>query len=415
MAKLTLSRRSFLHGLGCSVAASPFLTPVTFASGNWDNRLVVIILRGGMDGLDVVRPYGDSGFSSLRGRAAQAEMGGKDSPQDLDGFFALHPALSGLMPLWQAGELGFAHAVSTPYRDKRSHFDGQDLLEAGSAAVSGIARDGWLNRLLQSYAGTTSETAYAVGRGDMLLMKGAAEVANWSPDAGLYGLSEQGARLAEHVMQSDPLFAEAFAEATVLSDETDGAEGIGMSGESADEAMGMMSTNAAKAGKGGGHKQIAQFAAGKLRQDSRIAAFSLNGWDTHAKQDRALLRPLNRLGDVVSTLKNELGTEVWGKTAVVAMTEFGRTAKLNGNGGSDHGTGGLMVMSGGALRGKRVWTDWPGLDEASLYQRRDLMPTRDVRAYSGWLMRELFGFDKRLLETTIFPGLELGNDPGLLA
>ncbi len=412
MADLGLSRRRFLTALGCSAAASPLLTPVSFASGAWDNRLVVIILRGGMDGLDVVRPYGDADFAKLRGRAQQAKMGGENGPQDLDGFFALHPALSGLMPLWQAGELGFAHAVSTPYRDKRSHFDGQDLLEAGSVDVSGIARDGWMNRLLQSYAGTSGETAYAVGRGDMLLMKGAAPVANWSPDAGLYGLSEQGARLAGHMMKSDPLFEAAFAEALALSE---GGSGMEMAGESSEMVMSAMSENASNAAKGGGHKQIAEFAAGKLREESRIAAFSLNGWDTHAKQGRALVRPLNRLGDVVTTLKDKLGSDVWGKTAVVAMTEFGRTAKLNGNGGSDHGTGGLMVMSGGALRGKRVWADWPGLNEANLYGRRDLMPTRDVRAYSGWLMHGLFGLDKSLIETAIFPGLDMGSDPRLLA
>ncbi len=413
MADSGLSRRRFLTALGCSAAASPFLTPVSFASGGWDNRLVVIILRGGMDGLDVVRPYGDTDFAKLRGRKEQAQMGGQNAPQDLDGFFALHPALAGLMPLWQAGELGFAHAVSTPYRDKRSHFDGQDLLEAGSVDVSGIARDGWMNRLLQSYAGTSGETAYAVGRGDMRLMKGAAPVANWSPESGLYGLSEQGARLAQLTMENDPLFESAFAEAIALSQDS---PAMDMSGESSSEmVMNTMSQNASNAAKGGGHRQIAEFAAGKLRADSRIAAFSLNGWDTHARQDRALVRPLNRLGEVVTTLKDELGADVWGKTAVVAMTEFGRTAKLNGNGGSDHGTGGLMVMSGGALRGKRVWADWPGLDEASLYGGRDLMPTRDVRAYSGWLMRSLFGLDKSLIETAVFPGLDMGSDPRLLA
>jgi len=181
-----LNRRAFLTGLACTAAASPLLTPVTFANGTWDNRLVVIILRGGMDGLDALRPYGDRDFALLKGRADQAQIG---EGQDLDGFFALNPALAGLMPLWNAGDLGFAHAVSTPYRDKRSHFDGQDLLEAGGADLNGNLRDGWLNRLLQSYPAVQSETAYAVGRGDMLLMKGAAPVANWSPDAGLYGLT----------------------------------------------------------------------------------------------------------------------------------------------------------------------------------------------------------------------------------
>ena len=138
-----ISRRRFLArtlGLGCSLAASPLVTPVTMASAPWDNRLVVIILRGGLDGLDAVRPYGAPEFGNVRGG-----MLGEVNPGelDLDGFFALHPAMASLMPLWKAGELGFVHAVSTPYRDKRSHFDGQDILEAGTGSLEGgKARDG---------------------------------------------------------------------------------------------------------------------------------------------------------------------------------------------------------------------------------------------------------------------------------
>ncbi|MCV2893557.1 DUF1501 domain-containing protein [Lentibacter sp. XHP0401] len=405
----TLNRRSFLTGLGCTAAASPFLTPVTFASGTGENRLVVIILRGGMDGLDALRPYGDANFKSLKGRADQAKV---TEQQDLDGFFALHPSLTGLMPLWKAGELGFAHAVSTPYRDKRSHFDGQDLLEAGGADLDGNIRDGWLNRMLQNYPGLQSETAYAVGRGDMFLMKGTAPVANWSPDAGLYGLTPQGLSLAGMLMEGDPLFEAAFSEAVSLSGESMGA--MDVSNESGEMVMSAMRQSARDAAKGGGHVQIAEFAASKLKEASRIAAFSLNGWDTHANQSRTLAQPLTRLAEVILSLRSGVGEDVWGKTAVIAMTEFGRTARLNGNGGSDHGTGGLMVMSGGALRGGRVWSDWPGLGEADLYQKRDLMPTRDVRAYTGWLMRGLFGFDSGFIESTIFPGLDMGANPKLI-
>ena len=185
------------------------------------------------------------------------------------------------MPLWNAGDLGFAHAVSTPYRDKRSHFDGQDLLVAGGADLNGHLRDGWLNRLLQSYPAVQSETAYAVGRVDMLLMKVAAPVANWSPDAGLYGLTPQGLRLVEMLMEGDPLFEAAFGQAVALS-----GDGVQMSGSEAvasgEMIMNAMSESAGAAAKGGGHLQIAEFAASKLTGPARIAAFSLNGWDTHA-------------------------------------------------------------------------------------------------------------------------------------
>ena len=158
-----MDRRFFLKSaalIGCSAAAMPFLTPVTFASVPGENRLVVIILRGAMDGLDVVQPYGDP---YLRGLRQTLSVGPGQGASDLDGFYALHPGLEPLRELWTQGEMGFAHAVSTPYRDKRSHSDGQDLLEAGTAAQGPVraTQDGWLNRLLQVIPGATAETLNA--------------------------------------------------------------------------------------------------------------------------------------------------------------------------------------------------------------------------------------------------------------
>ena len=411
MSRIDLSRRFFLTrsaALGCSLAASPLLTPVTMASAPWDNRLVVIILRGGMDGLDAVRPHGAPEFAAYRGGLA----GDAPDDLDLDGFFALHPAMAPLMPLWQAGQLGFAHAVSTPYRDKRSHFDGQDILEAGTGGPgSENARDGWLNRMLQAVPGVEAETAYAIGRADMLLTRGAAEVADWSPDAALM-LSPQAELLLDRVMHDDPLFRDALQEAVTLTRETVSAQ----TGDVPMDSAGMMNAmqdSMKAARKAGGEEEIARFAADRLRGDTRIAAWSLSGFDTHARQDRTLPRALGALTDTVLALRDGLGP-VWQKTAVLAMTEFGRTARANGTGGTDHGTGGVMAMAGGALRGGRVVTDWPGLGEADLYERRDLMPTRDLRAHAGWIMRQLFGLNASLIETTVFPGLDLGGDPGLI-
>ncbi|MEP0564946.1 MAG: twin-arginine translocation signal domain-containing protein, partial [Paracoccaceae bacterium] len=173
------SRRNFLTrslALGCTAAASPLVTPITLASTPGDARLVVIILRGAMDGLDVVRPLGDPYFAGLR---PSLDLAGS---HDLNGFFALHPALDALMPLWRSGELSIAHAASTPYRDKRSHFDGQDILETGGA---GIGKGGWLNRALSKLPGTTSETAFAVGRENLLLLSGDENYSAWSPDSDL--------------------------------------------------------------------------------------------------------------------------------------------------------------------------------------------------------------------------------------
>lgn len=402
------SRRRFLSNglaLGCSLAASPLVTPVTFASAPLENRLVVIILRGGMDGLDAIQPYGAPEFAGMRFDNAEAL-------HDLDGFFGLHPSLGKLMPLWRSGDLGFVHAVSTPYRDKRSHFDGQDILEAGiGLSAQGRIRDGWLNRLLQHIPGVETETAYAIGRSDMLLTRGAADIADWSPDASL-ALSAQAERLLEQVMHDDPLFRDAALEAIALS----------MADISTSDEEGMVDTgsmmsameNPVRAARSGDKPDtIAKFAAERLRGDTRIAAFSLNGFDTHAGQRTGLPRALTQLETAILTLKDTLGP-VWDKTAIVAMTEFGRTVRLNGTGGTDHGTAGAMVLAGGAVKGGRVVTEWPGLDEADLYQRRDLMPTRDIRAHAGWVLHQHFGFDRHLVDSVVFPDLEFGSNPGLI-
>lgn len=402
------TRRTFLTRsalIGCSLAASPLVTPVSFAAAPWDNRLVVIILRGGMDGLDAIQPVGDPGFAALRGSGRAAD------PIPLKGRFALHPALAPLLPLWQAEQLQFVHAVSTPYRDKRSHFDGQDLLEAGTPSLAEqTSRDGWLNRMLQAVPGVTADTAYAIGTDTGMILKGAAPYGQWSPDSDL-ALSPQAIRLADLIMQDDPRFSAAFAQALSLA-EADG-DGVAVTG-GMEDMMASMQSDMRAARRGQGHLRIAEFAAERLRDESRIATFSLNGWDTHDNQQASLARALGSLAETILALKSGLGP-VWDRTTVLTMTEFGRTARVNGTGGTDHGTGGAMILAGGAVRGARVISDWPGLDEASLYDRRDLMPTRDVRAHAAWVMRGLFGVSSSVLERAVFPGVDLGADPGHLA
>lgn len=400
-----MDRREFiLKGsvLGCSLAASPLMTPVTLAATPGDNRLVVIILRGAMDGLDVVRPLGDPRLATYRPRLV-----GTEGSLDLDGFFGLNPGLADLMPLWRAGDLGFAHAVSTPYRDKRSHFDGQDLLEAGTGMDVDLPRDGWLNRLLQVLPNTTSQTAFAVGREDMKLMAGRERTSSWSPE-GRLDLSSQGRLLLEGLYHDDPLFRGASLEAIEV------AESLGVASEDAfAQGRSQMRAQEAAVRAASGSNILAQFAARRLNEETRIAAFSISGWDTHRGQKAGLRRALTALQSAILTLKQELGSN-WQKTAIVAMTEFGRTVRENGTAGTDHGTGGALIMAGGAISGGRVLGGWPGLAEPDLYQRRDLMPLEDVRAYPAWLMKGLFGLSQTSLETTVFPGLTIDEDPGVL-
>lgn len=392
---LNLNRRLFLRGaalIGCSAAAHPLMSSMTFAALPGENRLVVIILRGAMDGLDAIQPYGDPMLRKLR---RDLSAGPDNGALDLDGFHALHPRLQPLMPLWQKGELAFAHAVSTPYRDKRSHFDGQDVLEAGTGNDVPVSSrsGGWLNRLLQATPGATAETAYSVGVEQMKILSGAAAHLSWAPRAALT-LSPQAQSLLEHVYHDDPLFRDAARDAVDISAEAPRVERTG--GPTADAVA------------------LGAFAASRLNGASRIAAFSLAGWDTHAKQAPVLGRALDRLSAAILALRDGLGPN-WARTTVLAMTEFGRTVRENGSGGTDHGTGGALLMAGGAIRGGRAYGDWPGLGEGQLYQGRDLMPTRDIRAYAAWAMRGLFGVETDALERVIFPGLDLGGDPKILA
>ncbi len=392
---MTPTRRTFVRSalLGCSAAAFPLATRVTFAAAPGENRLVVIILRGAMDGLSAVAPYGDPALKRLRPNLA---VGPESGGADLDGRFAMHDALGPLLPLWRSGELAFAHAVSTPYRDKRSHFDGQDFLENGGGAPSGAmtpARDGWLNRALGQIPGAHARTAVAVGRERMILLEGPSEALSWAPD-GDVRLSEAAAALLMRIYAADPLFAAAGREALALDAQTD--------------AMG------ARGGVRETAKGLAAFAAEMLNGESRIAAFSIGGFDTHSNQARAVARPLGWLADAIATLRDDLGGN-WGRTAVLCMTEFGRTARENGSRGTDHGTGGLMVMAGGALAGAKVHGRWPGLGDGDLYKHRDLMPTEDLRRYAGWALRDLYGLDAGALERSVFPGLDLGANPKFIA
>lgn len=403
---MTVSRRHFLTrsaAIGCSAAASPLFTPVSFAAAPWDTRLVVIILRGGLDGLDMLQPYGDPNYAELRSTLA----GGPDKGGlDLDGFFALHRSLAPLMPLWNRQELGFIHAVSTPYRNRRSHFDGQDLLEAGAGGL-GQVRDGWLNRMLQQMGRVESRIAFSIGQGEMKLLQGTAEVSNWGPDAGL-SLSPQAKVLAKQMMQNDPLFHAALEEALDLSD-----DGPMMLGQG-DNDGGVMDMTMPVPSRGKSHVKIAEFTAERLRAETRVAAFSINGWDTHSNQARGLKSAFGRLSDTIITLRDGVGDAVWGKTAILAMTEFGRTVRENGTKGTDHGTGGAMLLAGGAIRGGRVHGHWPGLAETDLFDRRDLRPTADVRSQAAWIMQGLIGINRNQLEQSVFPGLDMGDDPGLI-
>lgn len=407
----TLDRRGFLQGglaLGCSAAAFPLLSHATFASAPFDHRLVVVILRGAMDGLDVVRPVGDPAFRRWR-----PDLAATEGPA-LDGFWQLHPQLAGLAPLWAAGELGVVQAVSTPYRDQRSHFDGQDLLEAGTAmdTPQGLYRDGWLNRLLQGVPGAKAETAFAIGREALPILMGAAPAQRWAPNTAMR-VSPQARRLLERLYEADAPFHVAAATALDLTETLEATEGANMMAASEAPSMAAPAPMADQPKPNPDIAAFARFAAERMREDTRIVALSLGGWDTHAGQVGAIRRPLANLQQLILDLRAGLGP-VWSKTAFIAMTEFGRTVRQNGSQGTDHGTGGAMITAGGAIRGGKVLGRWPGLAEGDLYAGRDLMPTADVRGVAAWVLHALMGAERGRLEQTVFPGLDMGANPGIV-
>ncbi len=379
-----LNRRAFLHTAAAfgAFSSQPVLT---LAAAPTDKRLVVIVLRGGMDGLDVVQPTGDKGYAALR------PADGTNGPSPavaLDNFFQINQTLSDLVPLFKAKELSFVHAVSTPYRS-RSHFEAQDTLELGGDSPR-ASETGWVNRLIGLAGSKRIEFAADIGTGDSLMLRGPTGHLNVYPeeDLGFWANSTQFLRL---LYKDDAGFKAAYERIESGNDPS-------MKVEDVD--------------RGVSAREVASLAAKLLSGESRIAAFSVYGWDTHFRQQLKLTRSLTDLKVTLQTLKEGLGRD-WQNTAVVAVSEFGRTARFNGTQGTDHGTGGLAVLAGGLLAngsgGKVLSTRWPGVAADDLYEGRDLMPADDVRRYIGWLAADLFNLDPGTVTREIFPGLDLGT------
>ncbi|WP_439599370.1 DUF1501 domain-containing protein [Falsiroseomonas sp.] len=395
-----LGRRGFLLGLTALAAAGPArlaVADVAPAAQIMDRRLVVILLRGAMDGLHAVVPYGDPDYAALRGELALKDPGQEGGVLDLGGQFGLHPKLAALHGMYAQGELLPVHAIAGPYRT-RSHFDGQDLMEGG-----GLQRleSGWLNRALTHIpesAGQPARTGLALGLDLPLLMRGEAPVGMWAPPRPTRPEPDLYARMAEL------LHEDAVLGPTVL----EGMRGRGY-------AVGALSMGGAIPTNQGGFTRLAA-AAGRMlaRPDGpRVAALELGGWDTHAGQAQRIDPVLVQLDRGIAALRTELG-EAWSRTAVLAITEFGRTARANGNLGTDHGTGGAAFLAGGAVRGGRVLANWPGLKRENLFENRDLQPTRDLRALAKALLRDHLRLSDGAVAAA-FPGSEdVAAEGGLL-
>lgn len=345
------------------------------------DRLVVVMLRGALDGLAAVPVPGDPDWAALRG-----ESGG-EAPLPLDGPFALHPRLAGLHGWYREGSLLVLHATASPYRE-RSHFDAQQLLESGSTRPFEFST-GWLGRAMDA----AGQRGVALGPAMPVALRGAERATTWAPTREAPADEDLLMRMAR-LYEGDPALAAPFARAR-------------------EQAGGLPPGMAT--GAGGGRRDGNAFAE-RARQAGTflasedgptVAWLEADGWDTHIQQTARLNRLLPALDQGLLALREALGPR-WAATTVLVMTEFGRSAVPNGSGGTDHGTGGVAFLAGGAVAGGRVLGDWPGLGRAALLDRRDLRPTTDIRRLIGPVLARQFGLGGAALGGTVLPGAPAG-------
>lgn len=368
---MKLARRQFLSIAALGAGAMWISPTMALASVETDRRFVFIIQRGAADGLDIVRPYGDPAYQSLRGAIA----GEAAQSIKLDGMFALHPALVELGKMYAGGETLFVHAVASPYRD-RSHFDGQNVLETGGAQPYQV-KDGWLNRLVAMMPHEKDE-AIALAPTVPMALRGPMPVTSYAPSS-LPDAADDLMMRVGMLYDKDPQLHSLWTEAVQakgLAEDTD------------------VGQNPAGLGK---------LAAKFLSRDNgpRIAMIETAGWDTHVAQTTRLAVQLKALDTMIAAMRDAMGS-VWKSTTVLVATEFGRTAAYNGSGGTDHGTASMAMLIGGGVKGGRVLTDWPGLATPALYENRDLRPTMALDSLIAGAVAEALGLDGDRLGRNLF-------------
>jgi uncharacterized protein (DUF1501 family) len=401
-----MRRRDFLNavGAGLLLPVGRSAWAVSAPAGPTNRKLIVVMLRGAVDGLNVVAPVGDENYLRLRPTIGLAAPGMEGGALDLDGYFGLHPALASLQPLWAARKLAFVHASGSPDAT-RSHFDAQDYMESATPGRKNTP-DGWMNRLVAALPGPRSPSRL-LGIGPVLprILSGQAAAVNLPNVAGAARadlLDRPAVKAAfDELYANHPRFGRAYADGRAAHREVmDALEEGQMSREMQAADRGAPLPN--------GFPDDAARLAGLMRNDPKIqlAFVALGGWDTHANQGAATGQLANRLaplGQGLAVLADRLGP-LFDDTVVVVMSEFGRTARENGNGGTDHGHGNVMWVMGGKVRGGKVHGDWEGVGDAKLNEGRDLPVLTDFRSVLAQISEEhLMLGDKRLEQ--VFPAM----------
>lgn len=400
---MPMNRRFFLHKGALAVAGTAALpqflvrSVLAQSAATPRQRLVVIFQRGAADGLNLVVPYREKNYYAMRPSIGIPQ----GQVLDLDGFFGLHPSLSPFKPLYDAGHLGIVHAVGSPDMT-RSHFDAQDYMESGTPGVKSTA-DGWLNRALQAedLRGREAHTAFravALGADVPLSLAGKVQAIALN-DVDHFSVAGQG--------RTQSPAARAFEDMYNSS----GDQIFHAAGEETFDAVKMLrAANPAqytpraeypRSEFGNNMKQIAQLLKANLGVE---AAFTdVSGWDTHQNQGGVNGQLASRLSDFSASIAafwRDMGDEAENIT-LVTMSEFGRTARENGTGGTDHGHANVMFVLGGNVKGGKVYGRWPGLENEQLNQGRDLALTTDYRAVLGEVVNRTIGAQNLDL---VFPG-----------
>jgi uncharacterized protein (DUF1501 family) len=404
-------RRSFLQQIGLfsvgAIASSSYhhwiARAVTPSKNN--SRLIVIFLRGAVDGLSVVAPYGEAAYYEARPKISipkPSKSGEKASLIDLDGDFGLHPALKDLMPLWQGQDLAFVHACGCT-DNTRSHFEAQDYMESGTPGIK-TTPDGWMNRLMAVLSGRNPIQAVNVGQITPRILKGripVATIASGRKAIAPMPLDRPQIRSTfDRLYDGNDTLSQNYREGQLARQELlDDLKDLDMEQK--------MANNGAPSPYG--FAKDAQRIARLMAQDDRVqlAFMDLGGWDTHINQGNGtgqLARNLHQLGQGIVALKNGLG-KVYGNTTILVISEFGRTVRENGNGGTDHGHGNVMWVLGGSIKGGKVHGKWPGLVTSALYQERDLAITTDFRDVVGTVLSDRFELDRSQI-AKVFPNFQ---------
>lgn len=384
-----------------SLATAGMLTPIGWnswvATGKTRSakakRLVVVFLRGGIDGLNVVIPHQESDYYQARPTIAIPSPQEANGALDLNGFFGLHPQLKDLMPLWQDRNIAFIHGSGSPIVE-RSHFQAQDYIENGTPGVKST-RDGWMNRLLGELSLTNQALAINVGNTTPYILKGDMPSANLKP-----GINSTAA-----IATDNPLIDQAFSNLYSGSDALSKAYQDGQaSRQLIIKELGQEMIAAAR-----GARNVNAFVddAGEVAKlllsdpKNQLVFMDVSGWDTHINQANILNRLLPSLGQGLATLVEGI-KPIFADTVIVVMSEFGRTVKENGNKGTDHGSANAMWVLGGAIAGGKVYGNWPGLNPASLYQNRDLAVTTDFRDVLAHILQAHLSMDANSIKR-VFP------------